>query len=526
MRTGTRVLINAISKWLSVGARGLSALVLIPFLLSELGKDGYGLTALLLALIGLGRILDLGLRNATSKLLADQVALGDKAKFNELASTSLAAFVCLGGLGGLLCAVLAGPIVGWMRVPDHLTAEAVFLVRWFGGTLVFLQVVQPMFAAVLESRNRFDLFTGVVAVAALFEMGAVLLVVGVARAGIYGWASVMAASMAGSVVALAVLARRTCPGLRLSRHLVRLPALFNTLKLSGQVFLLQLNQLVSIHSDPFVLSRFLGPAALAVYTPATNLKIFGMAIAGVLSNQLHPLAAGASATGNLADLRAVLYRGTRYTFLMGIPAAVFLGVFSGPITRIWLGDSLGEGYRTAANVLLCWSIISLFSYAMGSQWPVLLGTQRLRFVVVFRTVTGMLNLLLSIVLVGYTSLGVIGALIPTIIIEAVRLPVFSAYTAWVCESSLSAYVRRSHAKPMLVLVAFLALAGAVRALFPIRTLWMLLISAALLGLWWAVLTWMIGFTAEDRAQFRRLFDKGRGLLQNTRYAEPKDGEHQ
>jgi O-antigen/teichoic acid export membrane protein len=515
MRRASRVLVNAASHWVANGTKAVAALVLIPFLLEQLGKDGFGLTALLIALVAVGEILDLGLNHATSKLLADQVALGDRGRFNEIISTTFTAYLCLGLLAGLCCCALAEPIVHLLRVPPALEAQGIVLIRWYASAIIFLQFVQPAFSAILISHNRFDIVNGAITVGALLEAGGIITAIGLLGAGLHGWAAATLIARALMAIALAILARKAAPEARLRLGLVTLPALWRILKLSSQVFLLQLNRLVSLHSDPFVLSTFLGPAALAIYTPPTKLKGLARKIAGVLQNQLHPLAAGASATGNTKDLHAVLLRGTRYTFLMGIPVAVLLFFFAEPISRLWLAGALGDDYRLAATVLACWAAIDLFGYATGSQWSVVLGTQRLRFVLWFRTITGVMNLLASVVLVGYTSLGVLGALIPTIIIEAIRLPVLSVYTARICGVRPSDYLRRSYALPCLVLLALSVAAYAWRATMAVHSILGLLGGVLFVLVCWLLLAWFIGLSAADRRQFRAIFLKGANALKSA-----------
>ena len=62
--TFKQIIKNIFSSWLAVLAQSGIAFFLIPFLITHLGKEGYGLVGLLGVLLGFSQIVDLGLRGA------------------------------------------------------------------------------------------------------------------------------------------------------------------------------------------------------------------------------------------------------------------------------------------------------------------------------------------------------------------------------------------------------------------------------------------------------------------------------
>jgi O-antigen/teichoic acid export membrane protein len=516
MKTGTRVLVNAVTRWMATGIAGVIGLVLVPFLLHELGKAGYGLVALTATIVSLTMLVDMGMRAAAAKHLADQAALGNQGRYNEIASTAFCAFCGAGLVAAAGCAVFAGAIIACFKIPPSLTADAIFLVRWYAPGAILLQFIELVYAAILTSHNRFDLLNLVRAGSATVQAVLLFLFLGVMDTGLYGWATAWLASRSAAVLTMMVCAERVAPAARIRFGLARWRVLRGVLSLAAGVFILRACDLISLQTDPLVLTGFLGTVAVAIYRPGTLVMRECHKLAGVLKAQLHPLAAGSHATGRLADLRQILFRGTRYTLLMGVPACVFFGLFAEPVARLWLAGSLGADYVLAARVLAVWALIYLFSYAMGPQWAILLGMQRIRFLVVFRVITSVLNIAGSVILVGYTDVGILGVLIPTLVAVMLRWPILSAYTARAIGSSLWQFTRASIVRPLVVMLGLVLLGLGLRRVVAVDSWFELGACLFATGAAWMVLAWTVGFTGADRKQFREMLHGGLSLIRRRR----------
>jgi hypothetical protein len=187
---------------------------------------------------------------------------------------------------------------------------------------------------------------------------------------------------------------------------------------------------------------------------------------------------------------------------MGVLAFVVFGTFAGPITQVWLARSLGAETSIVARVLTIWAVTDLGMYAIGAQWAVLLAMTRLSLIVRVSVVLAVANVLLSIYLVGYTRLGIVGVVIPTAMQRLLTWLILTPYTARLAGLTLKAYLVASHSQP-LVVGALLAGAGlGLRALLPPGNIVALLTDCGLIAVMWVGLCWQFGLTSEDRSVCR------------------------
>jgi O-antigen/teichoic acid export membrane protein len=513
MRESTRVFINTITSWAATLANGLIGFFLVPFLILKLGKEGYGLTALVGTIIGLTGILDMGLRTALSRQLTEQIARKDKQRFNELASSALILYLVIGSVCAIILIGFAPAIARAFRVSEHLMPQAIFLIRWYGSCTILLSFVGPVFSATLIGLNRFDLLNVQQTCIALLRGACLFLILGLSSAGLYGWAVVNLLASVLGFITITITAYTLWPNMRLSWEFFRAASLKPVCALGGYMFALQITNLLSVQSDPLILSTFLGPGAVALYTPALALTALFRPMVLTLADQMHPLATRLHVTQNQASLQAVLLRGTRYTLLMGIPVCVLFGVFAEPLCRMWLEKSLRGDYRIVAHVLVAWALVDLVTYSGGTQWAVLLGRQRLKFLVWVQIPFAIVNIILSALLVGYTSLGVLGVVVPTVLIGFIRRPLLIRHTAHACGLTAGRYLKESYLRPIIVMGLLTLAAVLIRVVVVPDNIWILAIQAGMIGLLWMALCWIVGLTRSDRQAFLMLCHKGLGKVE-------------
>jgi O-antigen/teichoic acid export membrane protein len=94
-----RVTINVLANTLSIVLNAFCGFLILPFLISKLGRETYGIWTLIVASAGYFLLLDFGLSGAVGRLVAGYRSKGDMENINTVVST--AAFMLL-----VMCAVV------------------------------------------------------------------------------------------------------------------------------------------------------------------------------------------------------------------------------------------------------------------------------------------------------------------------------------------------------------------------------------------------------------------------------------
>ncbi len=421
------ILRNLLSGWITIAVRAVIAIVMVPFLLIHLGKEGYGLACLLMVLVGFASVADLGLRSALGRELSEKVANGDKQGFRELSTTALLVYLALATGIAVIGWILAPWLVALFKVEPGLHHLAVWLLRVFGSAQLFLGFVVPVAAGGLTSFMRFDLIN---TVDTTTSIGSGLLLFAtiplLPLSPLITWCLITALAGLAGVMVKFYYYRKHCFGGRIGPKFVNFSSMRSLVGLGGKMYLLEMTNVMAINANPLVISSFLGAPAVALYKSACKVSEALSPLVFTLVGQLYPLTTRNHVLGHRDSQRQIYLTGSRFTMLLGVLMGVGTFMFAPPFCRLWLQGSLGDDHVVVARIMQVVALVDLTTYARGSQWAVYLGMKRLTFLMWITIPSAVVNLLISIYLVGFTCLGIVGVLYPTIVLALIRVPL----TAW------------------------------------------------------------------------------------------------
>ncbi len=499
-----QIVANTITGWGSVLARAVLAFFLVPFLLQQLGRSAYGIVGLLGVLLSLTEIADLGLRQALGRELAEQAARQDQQRYNELASTGGVLYLAIGLLLATGTVFLAPPLIAFFNIPVPLRPMATRAVQIYGAGAFMLAFVGSVFPAALVSVNRFDLRNNIEAGSRVATGVALIVGLSYFKDGLLTWVWITLGGQLLGILLSAAAARKHVPWLRLRFGFARLQRTLELLHFGWKVYVLQLTNLVAERLDPLVVSRFFGPAGVALYTPSGQLAGIVRPILLTLAGQLHPLATRQHVENALQKQQQMLIQGTRFTLLLGSLFSVGLFVFAEPFCALWVGDSLGEDHRTVALLVKLWAVADFLACTASMQWPMMLGSRNLNTMMLIHSLTAALNIGLSIYFVGFTALGIPGALAGTLVTALVLRPVLIVYGTRVYKIPLFSFCLQALARPMLLTAFLLPVAYGIRYAMQPATYFNLFVCAAIIGAVWVLLLVLVALTPEERNRYRKL----------------------
>jgi O-antigen/teichoic acid export membrane protein len=512
MNTGLKILVNMLSGWLSILLQAIIGIILIPFLIHILGENGYGLIGLLGVIAGLSLLTDMGLRTAITRQLSEARAKNDTLAFNQLSSTALSIYLLLAGAICLVLLLFAPAICVLFNVKGELLSAAIPLVRYYGCAVVLTAFVTPILSATYMAHNRYDILNTVQILVNITSGLALFAVLGWGNFGLIGWAWTMAATHVIRTAVLYITARRLWSFWRFSPSFINFKMMKPTFKLGGSVYILQLSKAISEYADPLILTTYFGPMGVALYVPGRQLSSLVQPFVLTLSDQLHPVSTQQFVKNNKDNLQKLLVKGTRHTFLFGILSSVGIFFFAESFCKLWLGSELGEKYLTVAMIMKGWAIIDLLTFSGGTQWPVLLGMKRLKVLILTNLPSAIINLALSIYFVGFTSWGIIGVILATVVISILRRPYITYYTAKVCGLTFSEYFNKAYYRPLIVLGIFSLFCNYITLTYSFDTYQNFATGAAVSVFIWAILWWTIGIDQTDKSMVYTIFQKVRTKL--------------
>jgi O-antigen/teichoic acid export membrane protein len=326
----------------------LVALFAIPLLIDGLGKERFGLLAIIWMGVGYFSLFDLGLGRALTKLVAERLGSGDLADLGRLIWTGLIMLSSLGLAGGVLVWFLSEAIVSSvLNIEPTLQSEAIasFRVLALGLPVV---VLTSALIGILEAYQRFGLIAAIRVPLGILTFGAPLLTLQFTPSLTWATAALLASRLV-ALVAYYLAAGSANKALWAPR--APDPADVRPLiSFGGWQTVTNVISPLMTYLDRFVVGALLNLRAVAFYVAPyeafSRLQILPQAVMGVVFP--------AFSTASAADPKrlALLYADScRFIAFSMLPIAVFGFLFAHEILSLWLGHEFALNSATVVKFL-------------------------------------------------------------------------------------------------------------------------------------------------------------------------------
>ncbi|MHB9070735.1 MAG: oligosaccharide flippase family protein [Sedimentisphaerales bacterium] len=374
-----------------------------PYLIKHLGVAVYGIVPLTMSFIAYVQIFTGSISSAVSRYVAIFYNKKEFAESNIFFSSAVLALL-------ILCIILLIPAIivalffsNIFQVPQGYE---------FSSSILFLLVVVSSFMSAYSSvyfvstfiKHRFDLSNFVNMFARLVQAAILLACFSVFLPSLIHFGISYVAMMLFTLVCMFALSRILTPELKIKLSLFNWPAVKQLSSMSSWIVVNQIGSLLYMNIGMIIINVFLGPEDSGRYGAIAQLYIWVGVFGSMLTNIFGPIV---YENISLNRIELLILQTKRVTKFMSLLMAVIIGVlcgFSKPILTLWLGDEFGD-LGTLVWLILAPLTISL---AIRPMFNIHQGMNRVKYPAVVTLVGGILNLLLSIFLVKFTELGILG----------------------------------------------------------------------------------------------------------------------
>ena len=330
---------NALFNFAGGALPAVVSLATIPLIVRGLGDEGYGLFALIVAIVGYFSLIDVNVTAGSVKYISGYAAKDDQRGIDQTVTFGLAAYSVIGSIGAI-CIFAAAPFLvrNVFNVPPALTETGELSLRIAALGFLFGQL-QAYLNSIPQALLRYDVSSRVeMTFGALVPLGTVaLLQLGFALPEIIAF-RVLASAL--NCLTLWSIVSRLLPQLRFAwpeRSLTQ-----NLLRFTGYSFLSRVAAVTYAHADKLIIGAVVGVRALAYYTVAATLANRVLGLTFRLSSVLFPSASALDARGETDRLRALYLKATRYVSFINGSVLVLIAVFADAILYYWIGPEFAS----------------------------------------------------------------------------------------------------------------------------------------------------------------------------------------
>ena len=423
----------AMLNWMGFAVNFGLAMFMTPLILNTLGKEGFGIWALIQSLTGYYGLVNMGLGSAVNRFVNRDVAKGD---LESLQMTLDAATVFLMVTGVLVLGLawwFGTDAAAWLNVRE-LGPEAfaaVLMVSCFAVVSDFFSVIP---GAILDAAERCEVgvFLGIGRMVTQAIGAFTVLHI---KPGLFELALVYTTTSIVAQILAQFLARKAIPGLRILPRGWYRSRLGELLRYGSGTMLITISNLVRLRLGSVLIARSVGMVAVANYSIATGLitnfnSIIGSAtkMLGVRFTKLHE-------TGSRDELHHT-YRVSLFAvsvIAVGIGSAMM--VLADRFLTLWLGREMPE----TALVLQVLTVAYVLALAQGPGRDMMFALSKHHALAWVTAVECVVNLSLGVV--WARSHGAVGFAMATAVTMTVSKILFQPwYAAKVCDISLKRYL--------------------------------------------------------------------------------------
>jgi len=349
--TSQRIIaLNSIWNLIGQIAPILVAMCVIPFLVHHLGVDRFGVLTLAWILVGYLSLLDLGIGRATTKLLAEKLALGNTQGARNLVWTAILSMVVLGtAFAGIIAALAPWLSRSVLRIPVPLRNETLLSLYWIGLAIPFVTLTSGL-RGMLEARQQFGTINVLRATLGFLAYLGPLMVMPFS----HSLVPVVATLVMARIISCALhfwLCKRSMSAL-FSHVRWHQPSFRELVGFGSWITVSNVIGPLMVYLDRFLLSSMISISAVAYYTTPSELVVKLWIIPMSVTAVLFPAFSETLATARHERANWLYECGIGSILLALFPAVLLLVVFASEGLRFWLGSDFATHSATVLQVLL------------------------------------------------------------------------------------------------------------------------------------------------------------------------------
>jgi O-antigen/teichoic acid export membrane protein len=330
---------NVLMSWLTQAVTIAAGFVMPRLIDRNLGQELLGVWDFSWSIVGYFALAQVGITGSINRYVARYRTEGDNTAINRAISSVFCVLLAM-AFAILFIATLIGlwalPHFGAGKLGLHLAdAQWVIIIL---GLEIALETLFSSFGGVLTGCHSWKRYYGIQTVTNIFTvvgMAGVILFGGSLRA----VALVHLLGVVGCWSAITLSAYRVLPGLRVRFTLATRAMAGEMFSFGAKSFLPQIGELLLNQTVNVLVLVHLGPAALALYSRPRSLVQQTRTLVARMSGILIPSVSSIHASGDLAQIREVIVKGTRYGAFLTLPVALVVAAMGGPILYLWMGPS-------------------------------------------------------------------------------------------------------------------------------------------------------------------------------------------
>ncbi len=423
----------------------LVGLVITPFLVSNFGFEQYGIYILIISIVGYYGIFDFGLGQGLIKFVSEYNSTDSKEQLNDAVNSVFTIQLMIGLVLSTTIFLFSENIIALLNVTDIFYQDAVSALR-IASVGFFFSMLASTYSAAMKG---LELYGGVTTIDSGSNLTLNLLLLVVLMMG-YGikeavWVNVSIAVT--QLIAYAILFKRNklsyTFGLGFNIAIIK-----KFLSFTLYLFLSRISNIFATYVVRFVISFFLGPAAVTFYVvPA---KLLG-AIGGVLSaaaNAIFPYTSRLAALGKTEEIKRSFIKSNLIFAAVSLPISCVVIFFSEPIMTLWMGAEFANKSWLILSIICLSGTVGSFTAIPNL---VLLGLGISRLIGFFSAITIVSYLIFIPLLTKYFGLiGASNALLITSLIVISFVMIQTTRTIGVKFKDFFKSVYRIHLLPILL----------------------------------------------------------------------------
>lgn len=439
------LVINSVS---GIVAKVIHLTVLVwlqQYLLARISTDEYALYPVIMAIMVFVYMVRIVFTSGLSRFTTEAFARKDDEEITRISSSM---FVVTVGIAALLLA--AGGVAAWFG--DHIlnvsAAHALDARLMMGIAVVSIvvQVAASPFEVGLYARQRFvainviEVLTVALRIVLLFT-----LLFGVSTRVIWVSVATETATVCG-VLARVVLSRRAIPAIRFRLSAVNRSTAGRVGSFGSWTLLGQVAYRIVTSADPIILNRLATPLDVTCFHLGNLLNTHLHSFIQTMAQPLVPAVTSLHAVGDHRRVAAAYLRYGRYYPWAFLMAAVPVVVFRRELVTLYVGAD----YLMAAIVILILLTESVLCLSNFMLYTLAVARGEMKSLAVRTVIMQVLNLGLTLYLVGVQHMGAVGSALSTFIIHQIGGAIFEIplglrlarvpFRQWVAESVAPGYI--------------------------------------------------------------------------------------